>query len=433
MENTRPVLFEFYPNLEGKVPCTSILRGLPSNVDRLTELENYLKLKDGAIYIKRDDKDHKIYGGNKLRKFEFIFGEIIKKKKQGVITLGGIGTNHGIACAIIAKELGLKCELFLSLQPLTWHVQRSLLLYDYFGANLHFTKIFELGVLKSLLFRLFHPKYYLMAIGGSPLLGIGTPLGSIGFINAIFELKKQIDEKILPEPDIIFVAAGSTGTAAGLTAGCKLLGMKTKVFFVNVSRDIVVSPKVLMSIANKAIKYLRKRDKSIPYVIVTEEDFTMIKGYLGSEYGIKTVRSQKAVDLIEDLEGKRRDFKLETTYTGKNAAAMLDFFAKEENKSKTVLFWNTYNSNDLDKYLRETKFEYQKLPKKFHKYYTDKIFQCWQITQCPEEIRNKCPAYLNHEYRFWKVLECQLEESKKEKAIKHLDKIIQLEDALNKN
>lgn len=429
MANVRPVLFEFYPNLEGKVPWTPILTRIPSNVDKLTELENYLKLNDGEIYIKRDDRDHLVYGGNKLRKFEFIFGEILKKKKKGVITLGGIGTNHGIACAIITKELGLKCELFLSLQPLTWHVQRSLLLFDYFGAKLHFTKIFEFGVLKSLFFRLFHPKYYLMAIGGSPLLGIGTPLGSIGFINAMFELKKQIDEKILPEPDVIFVAAGSTGTAAGLTAGCKLLGMKTKIIFVNVSRDIVVSPKVLMKIANKSIKYLRKRDKSIPDVVVSDEDFTMIKGYLGSEYGIKTIRSQKAVDLIEDLEGKRRSFKLETTYTGKNAAAMLDFLAKEENKSKTVLFWNTYNSNDLDKYLRETKFEYQKLPKKFHKYYTDKIFQCWQITECPEEIRNKCPAYLNHEYRFWKILECQLEESKKEKAIKHLNNVIQLEDA----
>ena len=429
MDNSKPVLFEFYPNLEGKVPWTPILTGVPSNVDKLTELENYLKLNDGEIYIKRDDKDHNIYGGNKLRKFEFIFGEILKKKKKGVITLGGIGTNHGIACAIIAKELGLKCELFLSLQPLTWHVQRSLLLYDYFGAKLHFTKIFELGLLKSWFFRVFHRKYYLMSIGGSPLLGIGTPLGSIGFINAIFELKKQIDEKILPEPEIIFVAAGSSGTAAGLTAGCNLLGMKTKIFFVNVSRDIVVSPKVIMKIGNKAIKYLRKRDKSIPDVVVTEEDFTMIKGYLGSAYGMKTIRSQKAVDLIEELEGKKREFKLETTYTGKTAAAMLDFLEKEENKSKTVLFWNTYNSNDLDKYLRETNFEYQKLPKNFHSYYTRKCFQCWQITECPENVRNKCPAYLNHEYRFWKVTECQLEESLKNKAMTHLNNIIQLEDA----
>jgi D-cysteine desulfhydrase len=429
MESKKPILFDVYPNLEGKVPWISILTGIPSNVDRLTELENYLKLKDAEIYIKRDDKDHKIYGGNKLRKFEFIFGEALKKKKKGIITLGGIGTNHGAACAIVAKELDLKCELFLSLQPVTWHVQRSLLLYHYFGAILHFTKMFELGVLKSLLFRLFHPKYYLMSIGGSPLFGIGTPLGSIGFINAIFELKNQIDEGILPTPDIIFVAAGSTGTAAGLTAGCKLLGLKTKVYPVNVSRDIVVNPKNLIKIANKSIKYLRKRDKSIPDVQVNKGDFNMIKGYLGSNYGVKTIKGQKAVDLVYELEGEKLGFKLETTYTGKTMAAMLEFLEKEENKSKKVLFWNTYNSNDLDTYLRETKFDYEKLPKKFHKYFTQKIFQCWQLTDCPEDIRNKCPAYLNHEYRFWKVTECKLDDNKKMNALKYLKEIIQIEDA----
>jgi len=405
MENKKPTLFDVYPNLEGKVPWTSILTGIPSDVDRLTELENYLKLKDGEIYIKRDDKDHKIYGGNKLRKFEFIFGEALKKKKKGIITLGGIGTNHGAACAIIAKELDLKCELFLSLQPISWHVQRSLLLYHYFGAKLHFTKLFEFGVIKSLFFRMFHPKYYLMSVGGSPLLRFGTHLGTIGFVNAIFELKNQIDAGILPEPDIIFVAAGSTGTSAGLTAGCKL------------------------RIANKSIKFLRKRDKSIPDVQVTKGDFNMIKGYLGSSYGVKTVKGQKAVDLVYDLEGKKLDFKLETTYTGKTMAAMLEFLEKEENKSKKILFWNTYNSNDLDTYLRETKFDYEKLPKKFHKYYTRKSFQCWQLADCPEDIRNKCPAYLNHEYRFWKVTECKLEKDKQVRIRDKLEKVIKLEES----
>jgi D-cysteine desulfhydrase len=429
MENKKPTLFEVYPNLEEKVPWVPILMGIPSNVDRLTELENHLKLRGGEIYIKRDDKDHNIYGGNKIRKFEFIFGEALQKKKKGIITLGGIGTNHGAACAIVAKELDLKCELFLSLQPVTWHVQRSLLLFHYFGAKLHFTKSFELGLLKSLFFRLFHPKYYLMLYGGSPFLGIGTPLGTIGFINAIFELKNQIDEEIIPEPDIIFVAAGSTGTSAGLTAGCKLLGLKTKVYAVNVSRDIVVNPKNLIRIANKSIKYLRKRDKSIPDIQVNNGDFDMIKGYLGSNYGVKTVKGQEAVDLVYELEGKKLGFKLETTYTGKAMAAMLDFFKKEENKSKKVLFWNTYNSNDLDKYLREIEFDYERLPKKFHKYYEQQAFQCWRLANCPEEVRIECPAYLNHEYRFWKVAECKLPEEKKIEVQEKVRNVIELEEA----
>jgi len=429
MDKIKPILFDIYPKLEGKVPWKQLLTNLPSKVERLKELEKHLKLKGGEIYIKRDDEVHNIYGGNKPRKFEFILGEALKKKKKGIITLGGVGTNHGLACAIITKELGLKCNLFLSNQPLTWHVQRSLLLYDYFGAKLHLTKSFEIGVLKSVLFRLFHPKHYLMSIGGSPILGFGTPLGSVGFINAMFELKKQIDEGLLPIPDIIFVPAASSGTSAGLIAGCKLLGIKTKVYAVKVSLDMVVNSKAIVKIAKKTIKYLKKRDNSMSNIDIFEEDFKIIKGYLGSSYGAKTVKGQNAVDLIYELEGKTMDFKLETTYTGKTMAAMLEFLEKEENKSKTVLFWNTYNSNDLDKYLRETKFDFEKLPKKFHKYYTKKLFQCWQLTDCPKDLRNTCLAYLNHEYRFWKILECPLEESKKEQAIDYLSKIIQLEDS----
>ena len=243
------------------------------------------------------------------------------------------------------------------------------------------------------------------------------------------DLIEKIDKGILSEPEIIFVAAGSTGTAAGLTAGCKLMGLKTKVYFVNVSRDIVVNPKSLIRNANKAIKYLRKRDKNIPDVKVNENDFKMIKGYLGSGYGAKTKKGQNAVDLIYELEGKVKDFRLETTYTGKALAAMFEFLEMEENKSKKVLFWNTYNSNDLVKYLKQTNFNFTKLPKKFHKFYEQTRFQCWQITDCPENIRNDCFAYLNHEYRFWKITECKLDDEKKQKAYKELSNVIQLEDA----
>ncbi len=162
---------------------------------------------------------------------------------------------------------------------------------------------------------------------------------------------------------------------------------------------------------------------------VNEGDFDMIKGYLGSNYGVKTFKGQKAVDLVYELEGKKLGFKLETTYTGKAMAAMFDFFEKEENKSKKVLFWNTYNSNDLDKYLREIEFDYEKLPKKFHKYYEQQAFQCWRLANCPEEVRIECPAYLNHEYRFWKVAECKLPEEKKIEVQEKVRMVIELEDA----
>ncbi|MFX0021946.1 MAG: 1-aminocyclopropane-1-carboxylate deaminase/D-cysteine desulfhydrase [Candidatus Hermodarchaeota archaeon] len=429
MSRKEPILFKQYPNLKEKVPWIPLLANLPTPVERLTQLEDYFTLNNSKIFIKRDDKNHPFYGGNKIRKFEFIFGEILRNNKKNVLTTGGIGTNHGLACAIVCHELNppLKCHLYLYHQPLTWHVQRLLLLFDYFGAKIHLGKG-DIGTfIKALFFKAFHPKFYWIFPGGSPLFGIGSSLGTIGFVNAAYELKQQIDQNIIPEPDVIFIAGGTVGTAAGLIAGCKMLGLKSKIHVVAVYTRLTSNSTAVKRNANKAIKYLRKKDKSIPKIKVNKNDFVFIEGYLGSGYGIKTLKGQNAIDKVDELEGYERDFFLETTYTGKAMAAMFDYLNYEENKNKTFLFWNTYNSNDLDKYLKQTNFKYDKLPKKFHKFYEDTKFQCWQITDCPEDTKKSCPAFLNHEYRFWRVTECQLGEEKHNKAFEELKNVIKLE------
>lgn len=429
MERTEPILFKQFPNLKNKVPWISILTNIPSPIERLTELEKYFNSKN-KIFIKRDDKIHPIYGGNKFRKFEFLFGKILKKEKKGVLTIGGNGTNHGLACAILCHELNppLKCDLFLFEQPLTWHVQRSILLFDYFDANLHLSKGDIGSFIKGLLFRILHPNYFFLLPGGSPFFGIGSSLGCVGFINALLELKEQIEQNLIPEPDMIFVPGGTVGTAAGLIAGCKILGLKTKVHVVAVATSLTSNPSAVKKSANKAIKYLRKRDKSIPKIKVIEEDFVFIDGYLGSTYGVKTRKGQNAVDKVHELEGHRGDFKLETTYTGKTMAAMFDYLKDENHKNKTFLFWNTYNSNDLNIYLKKTDFKYDTLPKKFHKFYEDTKFQCWQITECPDHIIKICPAFLNYEYRFWQITDCKLDEEQQKKAFEYLKNVIKLED-----
>jgi D-cysteine desulfhydrase len=428
-ERNEPLLFKKFPNLKKKVPWFPILTNTPTDIDRLTELEKHLNYKRGELYIKRDDKNHHIYGGNKLRKFEFIFGKVFKKKKKGIVTVGGIGTNHGAACAILCMGLQppMECKLYLFPQPLTWHVQRSLLLFDYFGSKLHLSRGDVSAFIQAILFRLFHPKYYFMFPGGSPLFGFGTSLGTLGFINAVLELKEQIDIGIIPEPDIIFTPGGSTGTSAGLVAGCKLFGLKTRVYIVAVYEDFLANPSAVKRNANKAIKFLCKRDKTIPKIKVTEDDFEFFEDYLGSGYGIKTKSSQDAVDLLYDLEGKDKGFKFDTTYTGKTLAGMLDFLKRKENKYKKVLFWNTYNSNELENFIKDRGTDYDNLPKEFHQFFKQPTFQCWQITDCPKKIRDKCLAYLNHEYRFWKITECSLDEKKREEAFKYLNNVISLE------
>ncbi|MFX1316911.1 MAG: pyridoxal-phosphate dependent enzyme, partial [Promethearchaeota archaeon] len=208
MERKEPLLFKEFPSLKEKVPWIPLLTNVPTPVERLPKLEKYFNIIQGQIYIKRDDRNHQFYGGNKIRKFEFIFGNTLKKRKKAIITYGGIGTHHGLACLIICNRLNppLKCDLFLYKQPLTWHVQRSLLLFNYFNANLHLGKSDITTFIKALFFWIAHRKYDFILPGGSVLFGRGTPLGMVGFIEAIFELNEQIKSGEIPEPDVIFVA-----------------------------------------------------------------------------------------------------------------------------------------------------------------------------------------------------------------------------------
>ena len=59
--------------------------------------------------------------------------------------------------------------------------------------------------------------------------GGSSPLGVTGYVNAAFELKEQITQGKMPEPDCIYVALGTMGTAAGLTLGVKAANLKSRV------------------------------------------------------------------------------------------------------------------------------------------------------------------------------------------------------------
>ena len=63
---------------------------------------------------------------------------------------------------------------------------------------------------------------YIVPWGGT------SSVGAIGYVNAAFELKDQIDAGEMPEPDLLYVAMGTMGTAAGLMLGLKATGLKTR-------------------------------------------------------------------------------------------------------------------------------------------------------------------------------------------------------------
>src|SRR4030042_3998917 len=96
-------LFERYPMLRDRLPYVS-LGELPTPVQKLDRLGDELGISQ--LYVKRDDISGKIYGGTKPQKLDFILGNALRSKAREVIAIGGVGSNHALATAIYAPQVG---------------------------------------------------------------------------------------------------------------------------------------------------------------------------------------------------------------------------------------------------------------------------------------------------------------------------------------
>jgi len=349
-----------FPALRGRPPRVPFTN-LPTRVHPLQRLGRELGI--AQLWVKRDDESAAFYGGNKPRKLEFLLGEARAEGKRSVLTFGGIGTHHGLATTLCARTVGLRTILLLLKQPLTEHVRRCLLLDYAAGAELHYAStvagltVRGLRVCGRELLRGQLP--HIIPTGGS------SPLGTLGYVNAAFELQEQVAAAELPEPEWIFVPVGSGGTVAGLVAGAKLAGLRARIAGVLVTDLFPPTAERLAGLANKSLGVLRRYAPEMETVRIVADDFRVVSGYVGAGYGTPTAPARRARDLMAELEG----ITLETTYTAKCLAAMIDAAAAPEYRQARVLFWNTFSSVDPAVHLGPLP-DYHALPRPFHQFFT---------------------------------------------------------------
>ncbi|MCX5858901.1 MAG: pyridoxal-phosphate dependent enzyme [Proteobacteria bacterium] len=336
----------------------------PTPVQKLERLGE--KIGSDRLFIKRDDLSGELYGGNKVRKLEFILGQAREERAVEVLTFGFAGSNHALATAIYAKEVGLRSiSMFLS-QPNAEYVRRNLLMGSRVGAELHYYRnmffIFW-GTLFELVKHRFSSGRFPMVVppGGSSSRGI------IGFVNAAFELKEQVEAGKLPEPDLIYVALGTMGTAVGLVLGLKAAGLKTRVIPVRVVDRKYADARNMARLLNKVNGYLSGQDHSFPRFKFSEADTGIRHDYFGDDYALFTPAGMEAVVLMEECEG----IKLEGTYTGKALACLMEETRKNRGRDQVILFWNTYNSRDYSPLISGV--DYHCLPRGFHRYFEEEV------------------------------------------------------------
>jgi D-cysteine desulfhydrase len=358
-------LFEQFPALKANLPYVSLCE-LPTPIKKLNRMGEKIGLDQ--LYIKRDDLTGKIYGGNKVRKLEFILGDALRKGAKETLTFGFAGSNHALATAIYARHLGLRSISMLLPQHNAHYVRRNLLMSHYCEVELHQHSNKLLLSLSTMVQHLRHRLKkgkvpYFIPPGGS------SPPGITGFVNAAFELKNQVERQEIPEPDLIYVGLGTAGTAVGLMIGLKILKMKTRVIPIRVIDKKIIDKTTVIKRYSETISFLHSLDPSFPRTGLSADDFETRDEYLGSGYAQFTKQGIEAINLMEETEG----IKLDGTYTGKTFSALIDdaYKHKYNMKDKVVLFWNTLNSRDFSNSIQN--MDYHQLPGTFHRYFEKEV------------------------------------------------------------
>ncbi|MEO1267666.1 MAG: pyridoxal-phosphate dependent enzyme [Myxococcota bacterium] len=332
-----------YPGLEGRLVRVPLMAG-PTAVEQLQlPLGSPYRAPRDGLWIKRDDCTGVRYGGNKVRKLEFLLGDALADGYDTVWTVGAIGSHHALATAIYGEQLGLEVHLIHTPQPVSDHVRRNVRAVAATSAHLRLTQ-HPLGVpLRAaqlqLRRRLFHGRRaYRIPLGGS------NPLGTLGYVNAAFELSEQIAAGRLPCPRRIYVPVGSCGTFAGLWLGCKLAQLDLDVVGVRVVPLAVGNPWVAALLIRATSTLLHALDPTVPRLTPDPRTLSIRHIYAGAGYGLPTERGRNASTLL-----KAMDVKTDPTYTAKTASALLDELARVNLRPDgPVLFWNTLSSVDLE-------------------------------------------------------------------------------------
>lgn len=200
------------------------LAHLPTPIERRPALD---ELVGAEIWIKRDDVTGGAEAGNKLRKLEFLLADAQDRGAELVITCGGIQSNHARTTAIACARLGLRSVLYLRTTAAVVPVG-NVLLDRLAGAEIVPISPAEYRERSAIME---HARASLAAEGVPAYVipeGGSNGLGSLGYVEAMREVREQIDLGLAPAFDVVAHACGSGGTAAGVALGVLAHGVAPK-------------------------------------------------------------------------------------------------------------------------------------------------------------------------------------------------------------
>jgi len=309
----------------------------------LEKLKNLSKMfSNYTIYMKRDDQTGLATGGNKTRKLEYLIQDALNKNCDTIITAGAQQSNHCRQTAAACVKANLDCHLLLGgFEPETYN--GNLFLSKKLNANIHFTGDNRKGEDFEILYNKLSKqglKPYIIPYGGSNFFG------SLGYVDAVKELKKQLKVQNI-KIDAIFFASSSGGTQAGIHLGKLIYNLKAKLYPISVDKNDFIDESIYKKLTSIVEEGIEKFNLN---TTPSHKDYQLIEDYNNAGYGVVTKQEVEAIDLLAKTEG----ILLDPVYTGRAFYGMIDMLQHHKIKeNSTILFWHTGGTPALFNHIKE--------------------------------------------------------------------------------
>jgi 1-aminocyclopropane-1-carboxylate deaminase len=298
-------------------PRVDLLFG-PSPVHRLDRLSEHLGGRV-EIWAKREDCNSGLaYGGNKVRKLEYLAADAIAQGCDTLVSIGGVQSNHTRQVAAVAAHLGLGCVLvqehWVEWPDAVYDKVGNILLSRIMGADVRLDPGgFDIGIRPSWEQALADVeerggKPYAIPAGASD-----HPLGGHGFARWAYEVEEQ-ERDLGVFFDTIVVCTVTGSTHAGMIAGFAGQDRPRRVLGIDASAKIDETRAQVEKIARNTAELIGLGRE------LRNEEITVLEGWAGDYYGIPVASTLDAIRLTGRLEGMIID----PVYEGKSMAGLID-------------------------------------------------------------------------------------------------------------
>jgi 1-aminocyclopropane-1-carboxylate deaminase len=295
----------------------------PTPIEKMDRLSKHL---GGAVelYAKREDCNSGLaFGGNKIRKLEYIVPDALASNADTLVTIGGVQSNHTRQVAAVAAKLGMKCRLvqesWVPFPDAVYDRVGNILMSRVLGAEIELVdEGFDIGIRESWERALEDVK----AKGGKPYaIPAGASVhkyGGLGFVGFAEEVRPQ-EAQLGFKFDYIIVCTVTGSTHAGMLVGFAKDGRERRVIGIDASLTPAQTKAQVLDIARNTAQLVELGQD------INADDVVLIEDYAYPAYGVPSEETNDAIRLCARMEGMMTD----PVYEGKSMQGLIDLVRKD--------------------------------------------------------------------------------------------------------